>query len=207
MISHKHKAIFVHIPKTSGTSIEDVIWPKPRRESELWMGFVAPFRNKYQTGGLQHLLARQIRQEVGKETFESYFKFTIVRNSWDKVISQYSFLRQREDLQRYLGVPATAPLVQYLAAAAKSDHVQVMSQVNFIQDENGEIIVDCIGRFENLLSDVESIFSRLGLDGVSLPHTKKSSRDPDYRKYYDDETREYVAEIYARDIQVFGFTF
>ena len=82
VISHDKKCIFIHIPKCGGTSVEDVIWPKGkgRTEEDLWMGFVNRFENKYQTGGLQHLLAWQVREEVGSDVFSDYYKFSFVRN-------------------------------------------------------------------------------------------------------------------------------
>lgn len=207
MISHRYRCIFVHIPKTGGTSIENVIWPGPRSADDLWMGFVSPFRNKYQTGGLQHLKARQIREEVGAEVFSSFFKFTVVRNPWDKVVSQWSYLQQRKDLQEYLGVSAGQPLHRYLDAIGISDHVQVMPQADFMLDENGEMLVDMIGRFETLARDTQTIFARLGIDSAVLPHAAKSRRHADYRSYYDAEARQRVAELYARDIALFGYHF
>lgn len=68
MISHTRRCIFVHIPKTGGTSVENLIWPMPRTANDLWMGFRDNYHNKYQTGGLQHLLATQIRSEVGSRS-------------------------------------------------------------------------------------------------------------------------------------------
>ena len=107
MISYKHNCIFVHIPKTGGTSIENIIWPfnkKPRAESNLWKGTGDTNHNKYQTWGLQHLLASQIQKEVGDEIFEIFFKFTIVRNPWDKVVSQYIYMKKRKDLREFIGM-------------------------------------------------------------------------------------------------------
>ena len=68
MLSHKYKCIFVHIPKCGGSSIENILWPdkEDRKESNLWMGFISKYHNKYQTGGLQHLQARQIIDPANK---------------------------------------------------------------------------------------------------------------------------------------------
>ena len=102
MISHDRRCIFIHIPKTGGTSIEDAIWPKPRREEDLWMGFVAPGRNKYQPGGLQHLLARQVRLEVGADVFARYFKFAIIRNErWNLAIRTSMNLNPNPRLENF----------------------------------------------------------------------------------------------------------
>jgi hypothetical protein len=130
MISHKHHCIFVHIPKTGGSSIEDVIWPGERTEADLWMGFISRYSNKYQTGGLQHLLARQIREEVGAEVFDSYFKFTFVRNPWDKAVSQFASMRDRADLRELIGMASDASLSEYLQLTERHGHVQWNARSN-----------------------------------------------------------------------------
>ena len=107
MISHKHKCIFVHIPKTAGTSIENVIWPlkSDRVVENLWMGIVKPYYNKYQTGGLQHLTSNEIKREVGSDVFNSYYKFSVIRNPWDIGVSQFVYMKQkRRDLRRCIGM-------------------------------------------------------------------------------------------------------
>jgi len=207
MISHQHRCIFVHIPKTGGSSIEDVIWSGARTEAELWMGFVGPMRNRYQTGGLQHLLARQIRIEVGADTFDAYFKFTVVRNPWDKVISQYASMRQRPDLRAYIGLADDAPLAEYLARIAAFEHVQWMPQSWFIQDLSGTDMIDFIGRFETLEADMRHVFARIGINFMQLPHMNASRREREYRGYFSADTRSAVARMYAADIEHFRYTF
>jgi hypothetical protein len=206
MISDTLNCIFVHIPKTGGTSIEDVLWPGRRAEADLWMGLVDPLHNKYQTGGLQHLLARQIRQEVGEEKFNSCFRFTFVRNPWDRAVSQYSYMRERDDLRAFIGMREDDSFSRYLALIQERQHVQWMPQADFLSDVGGNLLVEFVGRFERLAEDAQEVFARLGLKCASLPHRLRSRRGH-YLEYYDQHTRKLISQLYGSDIDVFKYTF
>jgi hypothetical protein len=206
MISHKYKCIFIHIPKTGGVSISDVIWPGERTESDLWAGLVSKYHNKYQTGGLQHLLARQIRQEVGSRIFQDYFKFAFVRNPWDKAVSQFSYMAQRPDLCELIGMTATTTFCEYLKLIQSREHVQWKSQVQFLRDEDGRNLVDFIGRFENIRNDAQVVFERIGVHCEELPRRNASGHRP-FREYFDNETQAMLGELYAEDVKAFGYRF
>ena len=210
MISHDKKCIFIHIPKCGGTSVEDVIWPKGkgRTEEDLWMGFVNRFENKYQTGGLQHLLAWQVREEVGADIFSAYYKFAFVRNPWDRSISQFAYMQQRPDLMDYLGMTPKTEFKSYLELIRRKEHVQWMPQVRFLRDHDGSVLVDRIGRLEAFNEDCAKIFAALGLTLDQLPgHVNRSKRQAFQEYYSDDEAIETVADIFSEDICFLGYKF
>ena len=206
VISHRYKCIFIHIPRSGGSSIEDVIWSAGERtEANLWMGFIRPMHNKYQTGGLQHLLARQVRDEVGRETFAQYFKFTFVRNPWDKAVSQFNYTMQtRPDLRQFAGISEHASFEEYLNRTREVPHIQWEPQVTFLYDQNGELLLDLIGRFEAFDADARAVFNRLGINVPAIPHVNRAMRPA--KPVYSNEARDLIAEHYADDIKTFGYT-
>lgn len=169
------------------------------------MGFVSSHRNKYQTGGLQHLLARQIREEVGEPRFSSYFKFTVVRNPFDRLVSQFIYMRQRPDLRDFIGMPERASFEAYVNLICRRSHVQWEAQSSFLYDD-GTLLVDFVGRFERIADDMARVFERLGLDRPELPHLNRSDRSP-YRRYYTDDLRLQVENMYEDDLVRFGYEF
>ncbi len=206
MISHRYKCIFIHVPRSGGSSIEDVIWPAEERSAaNLWMGLIRPMHNKYQTGGLQHLLARHVRDEVGGKIFARYFKFTFVRNPWDKAVSQFNYTMQaRPDLREFAGISDHASFEEYLDRIREVSHVQWERQVKFLYDQNGELLLDLVGRFESFDADARAVFDRLGIKVAAIPHVNRSVRA--VKPVYSKEARDLIAEHYADDIKVFGYT-
>ncbi len=206
MISHKYRCIFIHIPRCGGASIENLIWPGQRNPEDLWMGFVDKYHNKYQTDGLQHLLSQQIREEIGQELHDSYYKFTMVRNPWDKLVSQYCYISKRPDLCAFIGMKQDDCFKKYLSLIRKRTHVQWELQVDFLKDINGDSLVDYVGRFENYNQSVLNVLGKLGINKKKIPHINRSKRKP-YSSYYDSESIELVNELYASDIEEFGYCY
>jgi hypothetical protein len=79
-------------------------------------------------------------------------------------------------------------------------------QLDWFVDPHGNVIVDFIGKFENLDSDREKVSKRLGID-KALPHENSRARKKHYTEYYNDRTRKLIAERFAIDIEYFGYEF
>lgn len=155
------------------------------------------------------MLASQIKQEVGDDRFSQFFKFAFVRNPWDKVVSQYFYLKQRPMLRKYMGLGRWSSFGKYVKILQEhSDlHVQSFPQTRFLVDETGQLMVDYVGRFETLQKDFEHVAEKLQLDSSTLPHSMKSSGRNRYPKYYNQRTRKIVEQVYASDLEMFEYEF
>ena len=169
------------------------------------MGFISKYHNKYQTGGLQHLFATLIREEVGEKVFSEYFKFTIVRNPWEKAISQYFYMQRREDLRDFIGMNADDSFITYLELIQLKSHVQWEPQYKFVCDEDENLIVDYVGRLEHMEKSANEIFEKLGLD-AQINHENKTSHQH-YSHYYDDHSKKLVGKMFEKDIDLFRYSF
>ena len=170
------------------------------------MGFVSKYHNKYQTGGLQHLFGKHIEIEIGPKLFSKYFKFSFVRNPWDRAVSQFHLMKRRSDLREFIGLSSGDSFRKYLDLIKKRKHVQWEEQHKFIMNEHGEFVVDFRGRFENYEQDVGVVLEKLGMRGKTIPHSNRTHHAP-YQEYYDKESIEIVHFLYGRDISLFKYSF
>jgi hypothetical protein len=201
--------LFIHIDKSAGTSIQRGLQPHafPRVDSRLRRRLVL-------LGGLnrlglhrlvefpEHVTARVVQNCLPPATYAGLYKFAVVRNPWDRLVSRYAqLLRNPDQPSRHTdkAVNGFEDFVRWEIARNKSH------QHTYVCDANGKMIVDFIGYFERLEEDFAKICGRLQVN-ASLPKAN-SSKHEDYRSYYTPATRELVAEHYRRDIESFGYDF
>lgn len=216
-ISHVHRTIFVHIPKTAGTSVESVLGMHGDKAD---IG-VRPYFNQEADRehlygqDLQHMTAADLKQVLQHDgVFERYFKFTIVRNPWDRLVSVFAWTNQKwAKGQELTDAEFEASVRQlhamFITARASGQALRVgphwWPQVHFLVDRDRKLLVDFIARHENLAADWERIRQKIGIQ-ADLPLRMRSHHRP-YQSYYNDATRAMVAEIYAEDIAALSYRF
>jgi chondroitin 4-sulfotransferase 11 len=196
IVSDRTKCILVHIQRTGGASIENLL-----RSNDGDIG-----SHLYQ--GRRHMSAREVRALVGPEIWGGYFKFAFVRNPWDRLVSWYHLCTQSfnpNNFSRY--IREHAPTFDDFVTKTTTGPAEktTYNQLDYVTDENGEMMLDFVGRYEALHDEFSIVKARLNLS-FELPHVNKSAHK-DYREYYTEETREIVAQRFARDIAFFGYDF
>lgn len=213
IVSHEHGFVFMKTRKTAGTSVEialsrvcgpdDVITPVTDEDEELRRaaGGRGPqhFEDPPHLGrrAFNHMPVSMVRKMLGRKRFESYLSFAVERNPWDAVVSLYHW--------RYRDEPA-GDFAAFVASSAVAEFATKNQRIYRLQ---GRVAVDRVLRYEDLASELGSVWTSLGLPGSpDLPHAKGGLRPrASYREYYDDATRERVAELFAAPIQDLGYTF
>jgi len=145
-----------------------------------------------------------------REIFQQLFKFAFVRNPWDLQVSSYHHIR-RERPHLLAGYDDFESFLRYKLdpARAYQYHIDtsIALQSEYLVDLRGNVIIDYIGRFENLERDFREACKRIGIKSPHLVHRRKAAKRVDYRNYYNDETAELIAEHFKRDIDLFDYKF
>ena len=223
MIFHQYKCIFVHIPKCGGTSIARFLAPgmsldirTPNYANQFgW----CPERKLH----LQHATTRQLIETnlIGVAEWDEYFKFTFVRNPWDRAYSDYLWMLRELNIgnslkHRILGRSSfrsyitkrglfSSPLRDSSQMYYRGDHLK--QQVDFF-DLEGRWKLDFVGRFEHFDHDVAHVLQRIGIsERFDVHENKSTSRLTHYSEFYTRRRKRLVDEIYARDIHEFEYSF
>lgn len=194
MIDHHHKFIFVHIPKCGGCSIAKILNTLP------------PIVDN--TG---HRTLKQIF--LMHPGCENYFKFTFVRNPWDRCVSLYNFWRQQSydhpwtyHDKRQMDFCKNHSFLNFLKNLNSPELDRVHTKPYFTHYFSSEQRYNFVGRLENLQADFNTVCNKIGIKEQELPHENKS-KHKHYTEYYDKESRKIVADTFAQDIEYFKYKF
>lgn len=199
---------FVDVPRTSSSSIK----------VELHKNFGLIFGKKNLTEQSfistqiipNHIPAKFMRRALGGKIWDSLFTFSIIRNPWDRMVSMYHYRKIQVK-----NIPEDMTFSEYIYLLNKDRgtglfkyHGYYFSNADYLLDDHGEILVSYVGRYENRESDMKKIAEFTGIHDIGKIFTQKSRENSEsYRQYYNAESRDIVADLFRKDLDLFGYTF
>lgn len=152
----------------------------------------------------KHSPAIAVRNYVGEQVWDTYFKFTFTRNPWDRIVSTYFWYKKGWRIgEEWPDKIRELSFKDYV----KSKYLCEPPSTSFIYDEDENIIIDYAGKQENLQKDYNFILKKVGLPLIEIPMLNTSIRGKSYRVYYDNETQSIIREMYKKDIVEFNYEF
>ena len=254
MISHQYRFIYFHIPRTAGTSIEDALWryrdhnqkgPHPQDHPDYYGRYDWHLYGFHQenfgdgSNNVKHvgdriyeyasnLLAEDSQPHsynYGVEKFESYFKFTFVRNPWDRFISLWFKFKEEPILQNqfntlyelspYCDFDDMESVLRYLWLSSKKELLLPFwfkPQYEFIHDSNLRILTNYVGAYEKLQFCFDFLCDRIDFPKKELPwsedkHRRKEKDKKHYTEFYEKRTENMIRDVYKEDIRTWGYEF
>ena len=201
-INDDYRFVFFHVPKTAGCSIKKALLKYQRPDSVVK---ISP-----------HPRYSKLVQKFPH--VEDYFKFAIIRNPWDRFVSAFLFLKRGGFGSKWPNDLKYKQMIEDNGGDMKSflksgfdfkSHINHMkSQHIFLCDKKMNLKTDYVGEYTTLQKDFDKICDLLKIKKEILPHTNKTRKDfKRYTEYYNEETKQIVAEKYAKDIELFGYEF
>jgi hypothetical protein len=227
IISHKYRFIFIKTIKTAGTSLEvyfsqfagplDVLTPifpvEENHHSQNYRGWFNPFLESKKYGFslknrlkeclqgrrfYNHIPAYLAKERISPEIWNSYFKFSVERNPWDKAVSYYHMLNHR-----------SGKIVDFEHFVSSNDHAYNFPLYTSFNSK--EVLVDRILKYDQLDTDLSEVFGSLGVpfEGKLTTFSKanyRTDRKP-YQEYYNSITKEIIRSKFKNEIDLMKFDF
>ncbi|WP_296820076.1 sulfotransferase family 2 domain-containing protein [Brevundimonas sp.] len=201
VLSTENRFVFIHVPKTAGQSLSRVLATRGKRFGAC----KALLESAGDRDGIQHpehIRAREVAAFLGPK-WDRFYTFAIVRNPWDRMVSLYHFIRQTPSHPQH----ALTCAQTFSEFVDHPDRILKRPQSDWLEGEDGRLLVSEVVRYEELNEAYPRFMARCGFDTPpELPVTNASERGS-YRSYFDRELAHRVGELYAEDVERFGYSF
>lgn len=214
ILSRGRALLFIHIPKTGGTSLALALEARAMKDDILVGDTPKAVNRRKRQKGLatagrlwKHSTLADLDGLVSPEEIDQLFICTLVRNPWDRAVSYYHWLQAQS-----FDHPAVE-LAKSLEFSAFLNHPQ--TRASLLQTPYGHYVTDARGReccskfirLEHLDEDLPALETHLGFSLRPLPSENASARARDYRPYYSEADAALVSELCATDAGRFGYGF
>ncbi|WP_439122663.1 sulfotransferase family 2 domain-containing protein [Marivita sp.] len=213
IISPARKFIFVHIPKTGGTSLALALEDRAHRDDILIGDTPKAIKRK---GRLKKLTAKgrlwkhstlaDIDGVLKPDALNDMFVFTLVRNPWDRIVSYYHWLRGQSFDHPAVALAKAVPFEDFVLHPGTGASLRASPYASYVTDAAGINRAAAYVRLEALEQDLAPVSAHLGFR-LELPHANASDRPRDYRTAYSGQSARAVAEMCEHDIAQFGYRF
>lgn len=215
LVSHLYNFIFTKTSKTAGTSVEVYFEPyclheqmrSDRSGHEMCVSEAGIIGQRgdgaFQKKWYNHMPARRIKHQLGHEAWDKYYKFTTIRNPFDKVVSAFHF-----EIKNAKKIIEHKHLLQVFFREWLMHGRLFNDRDRYVIDN--EICLDYFIRYDQLQEGIEHVCNTLGLpfEPEKLPRMKANHRPRkrNYADYYEVDTLALVARHYSYEIRKFGFS-
>ena len=207
---HKHKIINVAIPKTGGTFVTKTLGLPICFNKDILVG---TFNNITYS----HFTILEIKERINSKIFEDYYKISFVRNPWDKFVSEYFFLKHiinEKNIHKFAYLSGSFDdfvfaLKDRYSQMKDYEHEYIchyIPQYKFLYDNNENLLIDFLGRFENINNDMMKILKMTNILNKKLLKIN-SSKHKHYSNYYNNLTKNIIGDLYSKDISLFNYNF
>ncbi|MBW4710395.1 sulfotransferase family protein [Roseobacter sp. YSTF-M11] len=213
IISPGRRYIFVHIPKTGGTSLAMALEERAMKDDLLIGDTPKARRRRRRLIGVQsrgrlwkHSTLADIEGVVSSDALSGMLVFTLVRNPWDRMVSYYHWLKDQAFHHPSVVTAKAVCFKDFLRDRDVQMSLRRSPASSYLRDATGVARCTCFIRLEAFRQDIAPVEDHLGFS-LSMPHLNRSDRNTDYKRYYDGPTRDLVADVCAEDIARFGYRY
>ena len=206
LISDTKNFLFVHVQKTAGTSLTQVLAPvclQPSQSKLNRLGSKLRLVSWRHHRFSKHAPLSEAQEVLPPAVYAAMFKFAFVRNPWSRLVSWYEYILRTEShhrRDRVIGLGGFDAFVEQYTAHPRR------SQWSMLANRNGQLGVDFVGRFEHLQRDLAQLTERFGLHAQVLPHVNRIETHA-WQSHYSPRSIEWVRQRWRQEIEVFGYEF
>jgi hypothetical protein len=213
ILSRGRKYLFIHIPKTGGTALALALEARAMRD-DMMLGDTPKAKNRrrrlqgIKTAGRlwKHSTLADLSGLIPEAEMRELFTFTLVRNPWDRAVSYYHWLQEQGFDHPAVHLSKSLSFKEFIL------HSQVLRSFgqnqapSYMRHADGSEHCQLYIRLEQFKTDAAPLFDHLGF-ALELPVTNTSSRQRDWRVYYDAQTQAAIAEVCSEEINRFEYSF